>query len=144
MVAPDTVLSPTSLLFSFDTCLWPSLLLPLIVYFTSRAKQAALRRRDTVEFDTAEETLDLPCRSICSFPHTTLSSCIKCVHELGCEGRCPSSMLHQCLPWNPSLGQVLESVCAEEPIGHTALSETALALTGHGSSGYGLSYRLAI
>lgn len=60
MVAPDTVLSPTSLLFSFNTCLGPSLLLPLIVYFTSRAKQAALRRRDTVEFDTAEETLDLP------------------------------------------------------------------------------------
>lgn len=60
MVGPHTILSPTSLLFSFSTCLWPSLLLPVVVYFTSRAKQAALRRRDTVVFDTAEETLGLP------------------------------------------------------------------------------------
>lgn len=60
MVGPRTVLSSTSLLFSFGTCLWPSLLLPLVVYFTSRAKQAGLRRRDAVVFDTAEETLGLP------------------------------------------------------------------------------------
>lgn len=107
-----------------------------------------MRRRDTVEFDTAEETLDLPWHEIsqihAQLPHTTLAPCRKHVHDLGCESRCPSSTLHQCLPWDPSLGQVLESVCAEGPIGHTALSEIALALPGHGSSGYGLSYRLAI
>lgn len=60
MVGPRTVLSLTSLLFSFGTRLWPSLLLPLAVYFTSRAKQAGLRRRDTVVFDTAKKTLGLP------------------------------------------------------------------------------------